>query len=209
MMVAFNRPGNTASIDGASMASTEHTSGIWEPCSTGSSNICVKRQPRFTITPQDVYGQAAVGLGCAEAAPIVKAAAIYAVNGNPSLNLPWNSNPRRFDFFRLSDASFPVESGMLNYRIGGQLEMQPGSRMRSISGSASTAWSTFHTYSRSDRDFDGTTPFGTFALDLGTYATNAAYPLAQATAFVVVFEVETRAAIGPLSGVAACLPVQP
>jgi hypothetical protein len=204
LMVAFPRPGETTSVFGANVAAAERSVGVWEPCTSNNSGFCLKRRPIFTISPEDVYGFPGAGLGCGEAAPIIKAAAFYAVNTSATLNLPWNTSDLTFDIFRLSDATFPVEDGLLNYRVGGMLEMQPGNRMRSLGGGPGTAASVFETYAAADRDFDGTSPFGTFALDLGSFATDTATPLGLSHTLVVIFEVETRSAFGPMRSVARC-----
>lgn len=208
VMVAFPKPGTPASlqVQGALNAPGERATGVWEACSSG---WCLKRRPEFTITPEDVYGFAGSGVSCGEAAPIVKAAAFYAANTATTINPGWNANPQRFDIFRVPEVLFPIEQGNVSYRIGGPLGVQLAVRMRSLAGNITSAWSTFMSnYPPATDSAPALTPFGTFALELGDQHNAAAKPFQTAHTIVVMFEVETRAALDTLHGVARCSEVQ-
>lgn len=207
LIVAFPKPlpaGTTTarpSIPGAVVASPDRASAVWEPCASG---YCLKQRPVFTIDPADVYGQPSIGLGCGEAAPIVRSLAVFAVNTVTSHNEIWNSTPRRFDNVRASDIGFPTETGIRSYRVGPPLGALTGARVRSLVGTVSEVWPSFTTFARADRDFDGTSPFGSFEVNFGTFATDSTGPISSAHTMAVVMEVETRAAIGRLLGVSSC-----
>jgi hypothetical protein len=206
LIVAFPKPvavGGTPrpAITGAVVAAPERLTGVWEPC---GADWCLKANPVFTIEPSDVYGQLSVGLGCGEAAPIVRSLAVFAANSGASGNASWNATPRRFDNVRAADISFPTEAGVRGYRIGGPLTALTSARVRTLAGTSTEAWTSFNTYARADRDFDGTSPFGSFAVNVGSMATSATAPFASAHTMVVVIDVETRAATSALSGVAPC-----
>lgn len=204
VMVAFPKPGTPVNlaVQGAINAPESRAAGVWETCDTG---WCLKQRPELTITPEDVYGYPGVGLACGEAAPVVKAAAFYAANPSSPVNPSWNSNPQRFDVFRIPEVQFPIEDGNVSYRIGGPLGVQLAARMRSLAGNNTAAWSTFAAnYPAPTDSAPSLTPFGTFALELGAGHNGDAKPFKTAHTIVAIFEVETRAALGPLAGVSRC-----
>lgn len=202
--VALGAPARP-SIPGANVVPPERLSGVWEPCTTpGADGYCLKAHPVFTVTPEDVYGRVGIGLGCTEVAPIVRAQAFYAANTGFTGNAAWNNSPYRFDSFRHEDITFPTEAGPVNHRIGAELAPLTNGRMRSIAGTATNAWSTFATYALASHDFEGATPFGSFALELGAFATSEAAPFATAHTIAVIFQLDTRGATGPLAGLTAC-----
>jgi hypothetical protein len=200
VLVAFPKPGQPRPpITGAVVAAPDRLSAVWEPC---GGDYCLRQHPVFTIAPEDVYGRLGIGLGCGEAAPVVHSLAVFAANSGSTTNAAWNATPRTFDIFRAADVSFPAETGILGYRTGDPRGAQTSSRVRSLAGVGTDAWTTFSTFALSDHGSEGTSPFSSFALEFGTAV--ASPPLSLAHTMVVIFEVDTRAALSPLSGIEIC-----
>ena len=161
----------------------------------------------FTIAPEDVYGQPLIGLGCQEAAPVVQTFAVFGANGGDSGNATWNSNPRRADIFRGGDVSFPTEEGILGYRMDGPSASLAPSRVRVLAERASAAFATFDTFVRHDNnELQGVSPFSSFAVELGDYATSSAFPISKSSSIIVIFDLQTRTATAPLAGLGVCNP---
>jgi hypothetical protein len=198
-------PGATQiTIPGTVNAAPERLLGVWEPCTAG---FCLKRHPVFTIAPEDIYGHPLTGLSCQEAAPVVQAFAIIAVNGGISANDDWNTNPRRADIFRNADVKFPTEEGVLGYHLQGALAP---ARVRVLASAATDVASSFGTFVRPGGEFQGVSAFNSFAIELGAVVTDSAFPLSSAKAIVVYFDALTRTAAGPLAGLGVCTqPVGP
>jgi hypothetical protein len=208
VMVAFPKPTPTGSsapvIDGAVIAAPERLAGVWEPCANG---FCLRRRPVFTIAPEDVYGQPLIGLGCGEAAPVVQTFAVFAVNPGDPGNAAWNTNPRRADVVHGADVKFPTEKGILSYRMEGASSVLAPTRVRVLAERASVAFSTFETFVRHDStEQQGVSPFNSFAVDLGDVVTNPSFPIAKSTAIIVIFDLQARTALGPLTGLGICAP---
>jgi hypothetical protein len=200
VLVAFPKPGQpTPPITGAVVAAPDRLSAVWEPC---GGDYCLRQRPVFTIAPEDVYGRPGVGLRCGDAAPVVHALAVFAANSGSSTNAAWNATPRNFDIFRGADVRFPAETGILGYRTGDPRGAHTSSSVRSLAGVGTEAWTTFATFALSDHGSEGTSPFSSFALEFGTAA--ASPPLSLTHTMVVIFEVDTRAALSPLAGIEIC-----
>jgi hypothetical protein len=204
VVLVFPKPGVTAPlIPGSVTAAPERAAAIWQPC-TGGTGTCLRRRPTFTFVPEEIYGRPLVGLGCSEAAPVVQAFALVAVNSGSSSNDDWNNNPRRADIFRAGDMLFPTESGILGYRTDGAGAILAPSRVRVLATDATSVATIFNTHVRQGGgDLQGVSPFNSFTVDLGTDVTNAA-PLSSATAIVAFFDVQTRTATGPLTSIGTC-----
>jgi hypothetical protein len=155
----------------------------------------------FTVAPEDVYGQPLVGLGCQEAAPVVHTFALVAGNNGDSGNDDWNANPRRADIFRSTDGVFPTEDALLDYRMEGPLAP---SRVRLLASEHRNVWRTFDQFERPANNLQGVTPFGSFAVDLGDYATDASFPIAGSDTIYVVFDLQTRTSADPLASIGIC-----
>jgi hypothetical protein len=202
LVVVFPKPGGSPPpfVPGAMVAAPERLKGVWEPCSTG---FCVRQRPVFTIAPDDVYGRPLEGLGCQEAAPVVQAFAVVAVNNGHSGNFDWNTNPRRADISRAAEMVFPTEDGLLVYRTDPSIALTP-SRVRVLASEPQEVTTTFDTFVRSSGDRHGVSPFSSFAVELGAFATDNAFPIADATAMVAFFDVQARTATSRLVGFGDC-----
>jgi hypothetical protein len=139
-----------------------------------------------------------------EAAPVVQAFAVVAVNNGNTGNDDWNNNPRRADIFRAGDMQFPTEHGILDYRTDGPGGVLAPSRVRVLATEASAVATTFSALVRPSGDLQGVSPFNAFTLELGADVRNANLPLRSATALVAFFDVQTRTATDPLAGVGVC-----
>jgi len=211
VVVVFPKPGLTGSnvpnVQGSVTAAPSRVSGVWEPCPSPGVGFCLKRQPIFTITPEDVYGRALVGLGCQEAAPVVQSFALVTINNGGSNNDNWNTNPRRADIARAADMLFPTETGILDYRTDGVFGVLAPSRVRVLATTDAAVGTKFDEFvRRGGGDLHGVSPFGSFKVDLGPEVTTAS-PLTLSTAIVVYFDLQTRTATGPLAGVGTCTQV--
>ncbi len=217
IMVRFPKPDHVAApgdID-FNVADPARLADVWESCAPvklvrdrdgveipGSNDYCLKPQPVFTVSPEDLYADHEAGqLFCSEAAPIVRAMAFFAANQGHSGNDNWNRVPRRRFVKPSQDVMFTTEQGVFGYRV----ERPTGIGVRVLAGRAEDVWTAFQDHALADRDVDGRSPFGTFSVDLGSYATDHRGPVGDADAIIVVFDVETRAALGPLAGVRACV----
>lgn len=203
VVVVFPKPGSPApDVPGSVTASPERAAAVWEACGTA---ICLKRKPTFNISAEDVYGRPLVGLGCLEAAPVVQAFAVVAINNGSSGNDDWNNNVRRADIFRSAEMQFPTESGLRGYRTDGPGGVLTPTRVRVLATDHTSVATTFNALVRTaGGDLQGVSPFNSFTLDLGADVTNVNLPLKSATAMVVIFDAQTRTTSGPLAGIGVC-----
>jgi hypothetical protein len=210
VMLMFPKPGLKAAdapLTDFNVADPDTWAGVWEPCKVADAqgnlkdDYCVRRHPFFQVLPKDVYADHQVGrLFCNEAAPVIRSMAIYALNSGSSSNTAWNANPHRRSVKPTADVAFPIEEGQLGFRVDNP--QLAGFGVRVIAGIESAVWSTFSTFAAADHDAEGLSLFGSFTADLGNYVEAA--PITTAKAVVLVFDVETRGALGPLAGLAAC-----
>jgi hypothetical protein len=206
VIVAFPKPSAVGATvlpraDGAVVAAPSRLPDVWERCAADATRYCLRRRPKFTISPEDVYGQPLVGLGCHEVAPVVHTFAVFAGNNGDNGNEDWNANPHRADIFRSAEGAFPTETELLDYRMEGPLAP---SRVRVLAGEPQNVWHTFDLFERPASNLQGVTPFGSFAVELGDYATDRGFPIAGSDIIYVVLELQTRTSTSLLASVGVC-----